>query len=58
MPIYSLYLVSALTQRLGPALELDVSSDEKAIEWAEEVRNGSAAELREGERLVRKWQDL
>ena len=56
MRIYRLYLVSDLTDRLAPALELDVQDDETAIQWAEEVRCGRRAELWAGDRLVRDWQ--
>ena len=55
MTSYRLYLVSEMTERLSPALELEVDDDETAIRWAEEMRAGRRAELWSGNRMVRDW---
>ena len=55
MTSYRLYLVSEMTDRLSPALELAVDDDEIAVRWAEEMRAGRRAELWSGNRMVRDW---
>ena len=52
---YRLYLVSDFTDRLSPALDLDVKDEETAIQWADEVRCRRRAELWNGNRIVRDW---
>jgi hypothetical protein len=55
MTTYRLYLVSELTDRLSPALELDVQDDDAAVRWANEMRGHRKAELWHGNRLVKEW---
>lgn len=52
---YRLYLVSGLTRRFEPALELDADEDQTAIVMANEMRVSRAAELWCGSRMVAGW---
>jgi hypothetical protein len=55
MNVYRLYVVSGLTGRFEPALEVDVSNDEAALRWADDIRALRDAELWYGSRLVKQW---
>lgn len=57
MDTYRLYIVSGLTGRFEPALEIETQgSDEAAIRWAEDIRARRPGELWNGNRLVKRWE--
>lgn len=57
MTSYRLYLVSGLTRRFEPAQEFLAKNDRAAIAMAEDVRADRAAELWNGNRIVKEWRD-
>jgi hypothetical protein len=57
MTSYRLYLVSSLTHRFEPALDIDAPGDGVAMSIAEELRSNRPAELWNGSRIVKAWKD-
>lgn len=55
MPAYRLYFVTS-GGHIWRAVELDTSDDEAAIQAAEAQRDGSAMELWERDRIVRRFE--
>jgi hypothetical protein len=54
---YRLYLVSDLTQRFEPAVDIDAPNDAVAMSIAEELRSGRAAELWKGSQVIKGWRN-
>lgn len=56
MASYRLYILSDISRRFEPAQELEAEDDKKAIAAGEVARAARAAELWQGNRMVKEWQ--